>query len=349
MSRCSRVRIKVFRPNRSATVVAGLLLGIFFLLLGRPAHADTPITLVQSFAGRLNFAGTEATLRAAGNNTDACTVSNSAPATLSGIPTGATIKAAYLYWAGSSTPGYYWIIPAVPPDYTVTFENQSITAPANEQYLVQRTSAYGIGSNVFSGVADVTSIVQGRADPNGTYTLSDLTVDTNDYTHCAEQTVLAGWALLVIYSDPGEDFRVVNIYQGFQSFQGSEIVLVPSNFLVPSSPINGKFAHITWEGDRTNSAPANGFVEALEFDGSSLIDATNPAAEQFNSKSSAVNPDDQASWGVDFDVYDVTGYLSSGITSATSTYSSGGDLVLLSAEVLSITNTPVSDLAVTLA
>jgi|GEM_PF-763330 len=321
-------------------------------LAAPPARAATNITLRKSFAGHLNFVGTEATLRTASNNTDACSVTNGASATLSGIPSTATIKAAYLYWAGSSSPdsylyGYYYIGAPVPPDYTVTFQGQSVTAPADEQYLVRTTNYYGLQANFFSGVADVTSIV--NADRNGTYTLSGLDVDTRYYTHCEQQTVLAGWSLLVIYSDPGEDFRVVNVYQGFRNFQANSITLSPSNFQLPStaSQLNGKFAHITWEGDVTNSTCSGGYCEQLQFNGNTLTDAVNPPNNQFNSKSTIVSPADTQSYGVDFDEYDVTPYLSPNETSATSTYSSGQDLVLLSAEIMSVANTAVSDLAIT--
>ena len=51
-------------------------------------------------------------------------------------------------------------------------------------------------------------------------------------------------------------------------------------------------------------------------------------------------------YGVDLDAYDVSSLLSPGDTSASSVYSSGADLVLLSMEVLSVTNTEVADLAI---
>ena len=203
----------------------------------------------------------------------------------------------------------------------------------------------------YSGVVDVISRVTARSNPNGSYSFSGLSVNTAT-PHCAPQAVLAGWSLVIIYEAVSEDFRVVNLYEGFDDFRGSSITLSPSNFKVPVSPINGKFAQLTWEGDLYNSATLNGFSEKLTFNGSVLTDASNPADNQFNSISTILSrlpstgTTDNASYGVDFDAYSINSFLSAGQTSATTTYSSGGDLVLLSMEILSVTNTPISDLSV---
>ncbi|MFA6900529.1 MAG: DUF6701 domain-containing protein [Desulfurivibrionaceae bacterium] len=304
-------------------------------------------TLYQSFAGNVNFVGTQKTLRTGDNtsyntasslvtNTTTAGGSNATTATLSGLPSSGTntIRAAYLYWAGSGV-----------PDNTVTFEGGAVTA--SRQYTI--TDATGIsGLNYFSGVADVTAAVAAKG--NGTYTLSGLRVSNSDPWY-SSQAVMAGWALLVIYENPTvERFRVLNIYEGFQPFYGSNIPLTISNFRIPASNIDGRLSHLTWEGDVTNSSSANGYTEQLTFKGNTLSDANNPANNQFNSvstiRSGAV---DSASYGIDFDAYDVSAYLIAGDTTATSVYSSGADLVLLSMEVISVTNTPVADLGTTLA
>ena len=53
------------------------------------------------------------------------------------------------------------------------------------------------------------------------------------------------------------------------------------------------------------------------------------------------------SYGVDVDTFDVTALLTPGQTSATTVYSAGGDLVLLTAQVVSATSEPVVDLSLT--
>lgn len=322
-----------------------IALGLGLLFAWRAAFADTTPTLYDSFAGYVNFVGTQRTLRTADNNTNASALVNgtttsagSDPTTavLSGLPTTGTttIRAAYLYWAASGSTA----------DYTVKFEGNTVTA--DRKYTI--TNAGGTsGRNYFSGVADVTSVVAAKG--NGTYTFSGLTA-SNSSTWSSSQTVLAGWALLVVYENPNtERFRVLNVYEGFAPFFGSKIPLTISNFVVPSTNIDGRLAHLTWEGDVTNSTSSNGFSEQLTFNNNVLSDSYNPIGNQFNSVSTIrAGYPDSVSYGIDFDAYNVGSYLTPGATSASSVYSSGADLVLLSMEVMSVANEPVADLGVTL-
>jgi len=309
--------------------------------------AGTPVDLFQSYAGNINFVGVEATRRTSGTNTCSVLARNTTnSAVVSGIPNSATIVAAHLYWAGSySTQSGST---RTTPDYRVNFEGNGLNAATNRRYTENFTGA-GYNLDFFSGVADVTSQV--ITERNGTYTLRGLAVNTAAQ-HCTSSSVTAGWSLVIIYEDSAEDFRVVNLFEGFQAFRGSSITLTPNNFRIPNSPINGKHATITWEGDAANSATLGGFNESIFFNGTTLSDATNPPGAQFNSRSNiaSIAPStggvDNNSFGVDFDAYTIDSLLSAGDTSATSTYSSGGDLVLLSSEIISVTNTPVSDLGI---
>ncbi|MEM1436896.1 MAG: hypothetical protein AAGG11_22810, partial [Pseudomonadota bacterium] len=101
-------------------------------------------------------------------------------------------------------------------------------------------------------------------------------------------------------------------------------------------------------GDVENSTPANSVSENLTFDGAStgpinLTDSLNPLNNQFNS---TINVNGTStSYGVDFDSYDISSRLRAGDSSATTTYASGGDLVLLSLQVVSTTNTATADLS----
>lgn len=319
--------------SRRAWIAAWLIL-CFVLLFGwRVSSADTMPTLFNSFAGNINFIGTQKTLRTQADGGNSCAINTgTTTATLAGLPAGATIRAAYLYWAASGDT----------PDYNVTFEGDAVAAAATRRY----TSTFNNGGtdfNYFSGVVDVTATVAAKG--NGSYSFAGLTVD-NGNPWCGSSAVMGGWALLVMYSHASEDFRVINVYEGFQYFRGSSITLTPSNFQIPVSPINGKNAHLTWEGDVGNSAALGGFTEQLTFNGNVLSDASNPVNNQFNSVSS-INSD-AASYGVDFDAFNISAYLAAGQTSATTVYSSGGDLVLLSAQVISTTNEPVADLEISM-
>ena len=166
--------------------------------------------------------------------------------------------------------------------------------------------------------------------------------------HCSRGTVLGGWGLVVIYEDDAEPFQLVNLYDGFKVYYGSKLDLTPNNFEVASIP-TGKHAHITWEGDPHNTT-RNGYEESLKIQSSKglfdLWDANNPIDNQFNSISNIYSSPQNETLGVDVDSYDISTYLAPGDTSFTSIYSSGGDMVLLSAEVISVSNIPVADLSV---
>lgn len=302
------------------------------------ARADTPIVLTQTFAGNVNFTGTQVTIRSRTNTDNACSVYGSdtwRKATLAGIPDGATVLGAHLYWAGS---GYT-------PDYTVT----SYTAATGSETVAAATDrryysyAGGDGSqyntNYFGGAADVTEQV--RRQRNGDYYFKGLTVQSGS-PYCSVQGVVGGFSLLVVYSHADEPFRVLNLYEGFQFIHNSSFTLNVSNFRIPADDSGGRIAHVTWEGDGT----LNQGGEKLVFNGTELNDATNPAGNQFNSKSS-INGDG-ASHGIDFDAYTLgRDLLSAGATSATTLYQSGQDLVLLNAEVVAVPNSPAADLGIT--
>ncbi|GAB3447593.1 hypothetical protein NX773_15900 [Massilia solisilvae] len=298
------------------------------------------VTLRSSLAGNLDFTGTTATMRTSGGTgSSTCAVRRSTDTlskTLTGLPQGATVVAAYLYWAGS---GYV--------DSQVTFQGKTINAERTYSGTFP-----GNGNAYFSGVANVTSLVKG----NGTYTFSGLTINTSS-AYCSVEGVLGGFALLVIYSHPDVPFRVLNLYEGFRYTHSPEqpsFTLNLTNFTVPT-PLNNNTArigHITWEGDDTLSGPG----ENLMFNNTVLQDPTpvpptgepiNPPNNQFNSKSN-INGD-PASWGIDFDAYTIGApIIQAGDTKATTVYSSVQDLVWLSAEIVAVPNIPVADLALTM-
>jgi uncharacterized repeat protein (TIGR01451 family) len=310
------------------------LLALALLSGAATAHADTPIALWKAYDGRVNFTGTQVSLRTRPNgagNKSACKVtapSTNRTATLT-LPSGATVVSAQLYWAGSGT-----------SDSTVTFEGRHVTA--SRRYT---SGTIGGGYNYFGGAADVTGIV--RLKGGGTYNFSGLTV-ANGNPWCASEAVLGGFSLLVVYSHPGEPERVLNLYEGFRYLQNSEVVVNASNFRWNRTmyPVQEKarVGHITWEGDSTLAQ--NG--EHLLFEGTEMTDSLNPEGNQFNSKSN-INGD-RASYGIDFDAYDTSVVIWSGDDAqVTTSYRSGQDLVLLNAEVLLVPTMPVSDLSVAIA
>jgi uncharacterized repeat protein (TIGR01451 family) len=315
--------------SRCAAFLAGCLL-LLLLAAGLPARADTPVSLFQSFRGNVNFVGTTETLRSKDNKKPCTLVKGGAvSAQLSGIPSGATIKSAQVYWAASGTV----------TDYAVSFDGTTLTAPTSRQY-VAKASANNTVYTYFSGAADVTSQVSKKG--NGSYSFSGLSVNTGD-PWCSVQGVVGGFALVVVYSHPDEPFRMLNLYEGFQDFQNTSLTINLGNFNVPNplpTSVTGRVGHITWEGDATLSQGG----EDLLFNGVEMTDSLNPKGNQFNSASNVTG--DATSFGIDFDVYTLKSpVIQPGQSTATTTYKSGQDLVILSAEIVAMPYVANADLA----
>jgi uncharacterized repeat protein (TIGR01451 family) len=318
---------------RAAVPVLALLSLCTVALPARAAFNNT--TPRATFAGTHNYVMTGGSLRSASNTTNACSLVATRTATLSGIPAGSTIAAAYLYWGGSGTT----------TDYTVGFNaGNSLTSTTNITALAgaRFTETYTTKS-FFGGFYDVTSMVTG----NGNYTFGGLAVDSGG-EYCTGQNVMSAWALVVVYRNASEPYRYTRVYDGLQLFRGSAVTTTQTGFRVPDL-LDGKVSVITWEGDPdTNSSfPLDGYTEALTFDGHDL---SNPGCDgvdnMYNSTMGTPSSCSTTTYGADIDTFDVTPYLFEGQSSATIQYSSGNDAVFLSTQIISTTNTPVADLAI---
>ena len=107
---------------------------------------------------------------------------------------------------------------------------------------------------------------------------------------------------------------------------------------------------VAWEGDPQNSTPLNGFSEQLTFNGNALDDGINvagsdPLQQPYDGTVNSIGVN--TSYGVDVDTFTVSPYLTTGQTNATTVFSAGGDLVLLTAQVVSVTTERVTDLSIT--
>ena len=310
-------------------ILAILAVAVLGLSAATAFSQAAPIARFARFVGHMSAVATGGALRDQPNTGNACSLANNPSSNpLTGIPAGSTIVAAYLYWGGSGAT----------VDANVTLNGAAVTA--------SRTfTVVSGGATSFGAFANVTAQVAG----NGTYTFGNLTVDSSA-TYCGNQTVFAGWSLVVIYQNATEPLRAINVFDGLQAFQGSQINLVPDGFRIRPSGNDGKIIVVTWEGDPGNSTPLNGFSEALQFNGTTLDDGINPAGsdpviQQFDSTINTLGL--QNTYGVDVDTYDVSALLVPGATNATTTYSSGQDRVFLTAQIVSVTSDPEVNLAIT--
>jgi len=292
---------------------AGLLglLAAGQLLVAPKAFAATPLTLYRSFTGHVDYVVTGGSLRTQPNTSDPCSITSTSTQTLSGIPSTATIEAAYLYWAASGST----------VDSQVTLAGQNVTADRTF------TDTFS-GNNFFSGFKDVTSIV--ATQRNASYTFGGLTINTSS-NYCSNQTVLGGWSLIVIYRDNTTVARVnaLNLYDGFQASQNTSRDFTLSNITVSSAPV-AKFTSLVWEGDST----LGGSTEKLKFEGNNLFDSLNPVDNPFNSTINSLSLSN--TYGVDLDTFNVSTYATPGATSVTGTVSSGQDLFFQSAAIVGV-------------
>jgi uncharacterized repeat protein (TIGR01451 family) len=308
------------------------LAAALLLLCAGVAHAQqTPIGRSARFTGTINFVSTGGTLRTQPNTGNACAVAPTSTRNLTGVPAGTSVRAAYLYWGGSGA--------AI--DGNVTLNGAAVAA---SRTFTATYNQGGANYPFFSAVANVTALVTG----NGSYTFGNLSVNTGA-PHCAIQVVTGGWGLIVIYQGAAERLRAVNVFDGLQFFRGNSLTLTPDGFRIPPANIDGRVALVTFDGDPGNSGPLNGFSEGLTFNGVALDDGivpagSNPVVQQFDG---TVNSQGVAtSYGLDVDIYDVSAALAPAQTSATTVFSSGGDLVLLTAQVVSVTTEPAVDLGI---
>jgi trimeric autotransporter adhesin len=313
----------------------GCLLALLLAFVGLAGVRDAGAQAITRYVrdtGRINFVTTGGSLRNSSTNT--CTVNATSTTALSGIPASTTIRNAYLYWGGSGGTA----------DTSVTLNGNTVTA--SRTFAATYT---GVSPNLpfFGAFANVTSIV--NTTRNGNYTFGNLTVVTGS-PHCDVSAVVGGWSLIVVYESATERVRAINLYDGLAPFRGSQLILNPDGFRVPTSNIDGRIAVFTLEGDPANSEQMNGIDEALRYNGSLLDDGINvagsdPLVQQFDG---TINTQGVAtSYGIDVDQYDITSFLSPGQTSGTTTYSAGADLVLLMAQIVSATSDPAVDLSVT--
>ena len=299
-----------------------LIAGFVALLFTSQAALSENVILRHSFAGNISFALAGNTLRSSSNT--CAPISGGESSSTINIPIGATMKAAYLYWSGSGS-----------VDSTIVFNNSTLTADISHVEVFQ-------GRNYFSSKKDVTNLISVSST---SHKASGVTFN-GSASYCNVQSAYAGWALAVIYEHTGEPLRVINVFDGFKNFWGSELDLIPDNFVIAQNPAakGGKHAHITWEGDANNSQPRSNFNETLRFENNNLTGTNNPNGNQFNGYSNISGGRNTS--GVDIDEYQIGSYLTAGDTSVHTTYSSGQDAVFLTAELISVPNEPVADLSI---
>lgn len=298
-----------------------LCAGLAAAAWAQPAAA-TSLALTRSFEGNINFAGTQASLQSKTGGAKACDLDGSAQAGIT-LPSGASIVSATLYWAGTGA-----------IDGEVSLNGKAVSAAADRRY-----GSSIDGFTYFSAAADVTGLVQGKTS----FSFAGLTVDTSD-TYCSkkqkENSMVAGFALVVVYAHKDERYRTVNVYEGLQAVKNTSVTVKMPDYTPPADNQGaGRFGYIVWEGDRTGNQKG----DEVRFAGQ-LLRAEPYIQKQnaFNSKSGA-NADEN-SIGIDFDTVDLAAPPAAPLD-ANAVFTTESDRVLLGTAIVALPSKP-ADLAV---
>ena len=286
----------------------------FFLLVTNLTLAQE-ISLFNQLNGHLDYTAIGNTLNTVENNSSFnCTINTTSAATLN-LSGSQTIEAAYLYWAGSGD-----------GDFDVILNSTSITPDRTFEYIYDESRQF------FAAFTDVTEQVQNEG--NGVYTLSDLeNIDISD-PYCSTGTNFAGWAIIIIYSNPSLPLNQINIYDGMES--------VPDNITIQLNNLNvldttgAKIGFLAWEGDAGLAVN-----ELLQINGVTLSNPPlNPANNAFNGTNSFTNESNL--FNMDIDFYPIQNTINVGDTSAVIQLTSGQDLVMVN-NIITVLNSQLPD------
>jgi uncharacterized repeat protein (TIGR01451 family) len=208
-----------------------------------------------------------------------------------GVPAGATVLFAGLYWGAALDQGETLPLQCDPaqPRTGSGAANPAVAGsvwlqgPGTGGYVPVNASAFdtytedlgcaapGVEERTrYQGFADVTALV--KAGGGGTYTVANVQAGTGADRH-------AGWSLVVAYQDASQHARNLTIFDGFgQVALGADVPITVSGFKTPlTGAVNTQVGLVTYEGDRTLTG------DGIRLNGTSLADAAHPADNFFDS------------------------------------------------------------------
>ena len=201
------------------------------------------------FEGKIGYEAIGNSMNYAEDNTN-CNKKYSTNATLE-IPEGATVKKAFLHWAGSRHQ----------VDYNVTLNGQNVSAIKSYQHstkIGQATNWLGwvlqeYFIHYYAAYADVTNLVTS----SGTYTVSNLEWDNSGWV-CDVNGAMGAWSLVVVYEDLNQqDECKIHVCQDEFRAQTDNLNTSYVNFnhtincvdIDPNCTDQGEFCLIVYEGD----------------------------------------------------------------------------------------------------
>ncbi|CAM3265524.1 T9SS type B sorting domain-containing protein [Aequorivita lipolytica] len=266
-----------------------LLLTLAFPFFGFGQNPNDIAEFIQ-FNGRYDFLAFGNTLSTAENNggNNPCVLLPQSDADLF-LGIGENVVAAYLYWGSVGT-----------GDFNVMLNGTAVNADETFDHIFN-------AQPYFAARADVTNLI--AAAGNGTYTFSGMDIPQATLNNYCGSTNFGGWAVYVIYDNPGGELNQIKIFDGLQSVSANNTQLnIRLDGIDVSSDLLSKIAFLAWEGDLV---PFPGRRESLElttiFGTYSPFNAINPATNNFNSTNSWSIPQSTTNYQMDLDFYDLVG------------------------------------------
>lgn len=202
-----------------------------------------------------------------------------------------------------------------------TYTNIVGPAPIYDSYPTDLSAS----SKGYVCSADVTALVQGLANANGTYTVANLIAGSGSNTS-------AGWTLYIVYSDPLATAKNITLFEGFSAIANTTTLNIPiTGFTtIPVGPVRAKLAFSSLEGDYGYTG------DRLRINGTNMTIPTRPANNFFNASINDIAgaftarvPNSTNLLGFDAGIINVpnpgNGIIANGDTSATVSLVTNGD------------------------
>jgi uncharacterized repeat protein (TIGR01451 family) len=244
------------------------------------------------------------------------------------LPANAVIKSASLYWGANTAGNGGAAAPNATNKNIVQFKiggggYQSLIA---DQVDLGNTNSAGAASTVYHAFKDVTNLVKNQAaNSTQTYSVADIQAGLGSDRY-------SGWSLIIVYEDPLEPWRELNVFDGFAVVNGTPVTTNISGFNTPANgAFKAEFGAFTYEGDlgiindtfSMNSIPVGG--TGTINNNNNFWDSSITTLSPYTRTPNYTN-----ALGLDIDLFALptgaTGVVKNGDTSASLTFTTGGDV-----------------------
>jgi uncharacterized protein YjdB len=313
------------RPARRRALV----LTTFLALAPASGRADTAITQLATWSGRVSYVATGNTMAASstGGNLDLFAQPSTVIVPASSIPADAQLVQAYVYWSGtvnragtatSPNCGGFTLdrdIELSPPGWT--------RAPERVVADDCRCSAGSTSYDVQSCRADISGLVDraggGLTGPwTATGFIARLTGASTDN---------ASFSIVLVYRSPTLRPRRIALYDGLVTMFTNAKSLTLGGLKIDDPP-QGDLTWYALEGDAIGPSSTGESVTVHGSPGGrsmALSDASNPAEDPVNSTINTVSPARTGVTGVDIDRFDIAGALTAADSAVRMDYTAGAD------------------------